>query len=254
MLDEVLITDDTLPGAYHKALWGLKHMGQIAPCADYNTLQKECSMTMVVRHPLQEPRISRLFVGGPYDLERYRREMLDGILDFEVDAGKWEYTYHARMANQIPFVIDELKRNPSSRRAVIDVRSPIDRISNEPACLQHLHFFIRNRELHLKVLFRSNDACKATFMNAFALICLQERIAKELGVEVGSYTHRANSFHCYEKDLPMLTHYCRRIADGNDLTYRYKGEWEELMADADEEIDEMVAKLRGDKDGEKESV
>ena len=72
-------------------------------------------------------------------------------------------------------------------------------------------------------------------MNAFALIMLQKRIANELGVKVGTYTHRANSFHCYKKDWDMLAGYVNRIYnadDEEDTTYEYIGDWDELMEDA----------------------
>ena len=80
--------------------------------------------------------------------------------------------------NQLQFIIDELRRNPDSRRAVIDIRDNSDDMySDDPACLQHIQFFIRDNKLHMKVLFRSNDACKAAFMNAFALIMIQKMVA-----------------------------------------------------------------------------
>lgn len=234
----------SLPGAYHRALFFLAEEGRVAPCPDYSTSQKELSMTMIVQHPLEEPMISRLFIGGYHELEQYRQEMLDGILDFEIAKGNWAYTYHDRIGYQYNFVIDELKRNPYSRRAVIDVRRHADMKLDDPACLQHIQYFIRDNKLHCKVLFRSNDACKATFMNAFALIMLQKRIADELGVEVGTYTHRANSFHCYEKDFALLDGYVQRINSGENLTYNYVGEWDELMEEAKADIAEKVERLR----------
>jgi thymidylate synthase len=201
-------------------------------------------MTFVVEEPLGEPLISKCFIGDPRSLEQYRQEMLDGILDFEVDAGNWHYTYHRRFENQIQFVIDELKRNPESRRAIMSIRDNEADMGNEsPACLQSIQYFIRGGQLHCKVLFRSNDAAKASFMNAFALIMLQKRFADELGVGVGSYTHRANSFHCYEKDWELLSAYAKRIAAG-DVTYDYHGDWDEQMEDAKAEIAETVRILR----------
>lgn len=190
--------------------------------------------------------ISRCFIGGSKELQQYVMEMLDGILDFEVEQGNWTYTYHQRMGDQVRFVIDELHRNPSSRRAVMSIRTPDDMGSDDPACLQHLQYFIRNGCLDCVVLFRSNDACKATFMNAFALIMLQKRIADALGVPVGRYVHRANSFHCYEKDFGLLDGYVYRIKN-NDLlsiTYNYEDDWDELMADEIPEIMAQVKELR----------
>lgn len=236
---------NNLPAAYHNALQKLWIHGQPVPCPDYNTAQKEITLTMVVEHPLEEPMISRLMIGGPRELEQYRQEILDGILDFEIERGNWAYTYHDRIAKQLPFVISELKRNPYSRRAVIVVRDwEVDSKNNDPACLQHIQYFVRDNKLHCKLMFRSNDACKATFMNAFALIMLQKKIADELGYEVGTYTHRANSFHCYAADYDLLEGYMERYMSGEDTTYDYVGEWDELMEEYKADIQKMTEELR----------
>lgn len=243
-MKEYLITRRTLPDAYHDALRALLRAGEESECPDWDTNQWELSMTMCVNEPLAEPMISKLFIGGYRELEQYRQEMLDGILDFEVEKGKWVYTYHQRMEKQVPFIIEELKRNPQSRRAVIVIRDwEVDSKSSDPACLQHIQYLVRDNKLHCKVTFRSNDACKATFMNAFALIMLQKRIADELGYEMGSYTHRANSFHCYEKDYDMLRGYVKRM-DSGDVTYDYVGDWEDLMEECKPEIAAMVEELK----------
>lgn len=233
---EYNVRGNNLPEAYHEALIALNDYGEVSDCKDWNTEQLELSMTMEVENPLEEPMISKCFIGGPSELQQYLMEMLDGILDFEVEKGNWVYTYHQRYADQYQFIIDELRRNPSSRRAVMMIWDKTkDDYSDEPPCFNHAQFFIRDNKLHMKVLFRSNDACKATFMNAFALIMLQKRIANELGVKVGTYTHRANSFHCYKKDWDMLAGYVNRIYnadDEEDTTYEYIGDWDELMEDA----------------------
>lgn len=245
-MNEIVVRNISLPKAYHQSLVMLNCFGEKTNCPDWNTTQKELSMTLIIEEPLREPMISKCFIGGFKELEQYRQEMLDGILDFEVERGNWAYTYHSRYAPQYKFIVEELKRNPDSRRAVMDIRAPEDMGSEEPACLQHIQYFIRNNKLHCKVLFRSNDACKATFMNAFALIMLQKRIADELDVEVGSYTHRANSFHCYERDYDLLNGYCKRITSlsPDEVTYNYIGEWDEFMEASKPEIAAMVEELK----------
>ena len=244
---ELFVKGASLPDAYHQALSALHENNEEMPCPDYDTRQKEASVTFVAEAPLSEPMISKLFIGDPRSLEQYRQEMLDGILDFEVARGNWEYTYHQRMEKQIPWLIGELQRNPDSRRAVITIRSEHDLSSGSPACLQLIQFLIRSGALHCKVVFRSNDATKAAFMNAFALVMLQKRIADTLGVAVGSYTHRANSFHVYERDYEMFDGYIRRINSGGELAYSYTDDWAELMEDAKPDIAAMVSKLLGDR-------
>ena len=238
-MKEVFVEGRTLPEAYHKALLALQD-APVIPCPDWNTEQKEVSMTYVVTEPMGEPMISRLFFGDPRSLEQYRQEMLEGIMDFEIERGNWVYTYHQRYASQYQFIIDELKRNPWSRRAVMDIRSPEDMGSDDPACWQHAQYFVREGALHCKILFRSNDACKASFMNAFALILLQKKIADALGLPMGSYTHRANSFHCYARDFDLLSGYIQRIERGDELEYEYEGDWDELMEEQRPAIAMMV--------------
>jgi thymidylate synthase len=241
---ELFVRGESLPDAYHRALLALHGENSEMPCPDYNTRQKEASVTFVAENALMEPMISKFFVGDPRSLEQYRQEMLDGILDFEVERGNWEYTYHRRMEAQIPWVVEELRRNPDSRRAAIVIRDGDDLSSDSPACLQHMHFLVRDGALHCKVLFRSNDATKAAFMNAFALVMLQKRIADGMGIMVGSYTHRANSFHVYERDYAMFDGFVQRIKAGDELAYCYVGDWDELMDDAKPDIAKMVEELK----------
>jgi thymidylate synthase len=242
-MHELFVTADTLPNAYHAALLALHDKHDVSAAPDYNTRQKEASLTFVVENPLAEPMISKFFIGDPKALEQYRQEMLDGILDFEVERGNWEYTYHLRMANQFDWILDELRRNPDSRRAIISVRDEEDLKSGNPACLQSVHYLLRNGKLHCKVLFRSNDATKAAYMNAFALVCLQKRFADALNVPVGSYTHRANSFHVYERDWAMFDGYVKRIKSDAETAFSYIGDWDELMDEAKPAIAEMAKKL-----------
>ena len=272
---EILVSGRSLPEAYHKALVELRNKGEIVDCPAWNTTCLETAMTIHVESPLAEPMISKCFIGGPAELQQYLMEMLDGILDFEIERGNWEYTYHDRMVNywgkdQIDFVIKELKEDPNSRRAVILIRNYRDIGSPDPACLQHIQYTIRNNKLNCYVLFRSNDACKASFMNMFALIMLQKKIADELGIKVGTYTHRANSFHCYQKDFELLNGYVKRISMCHyvspkytleidettglvtkvpkpsklDCTISYTDDWKEIMEDEIDIINAKVKKLR----------
>ncbi|MDP4092745.1 MAG: thymidylate synthase [Bacillota bacterium] len=243
---EIFVEGATLPEAYHKAISELYYKGEITECPDYNQKQKESSMTIFVENPLKEPVISRLFIGGFEELEQYRQEVLDGILDFRIGHG-WSYTYHSRIAEQLPFIYEELARNPYSRRAVVDIRdwkADTRKGNDSPACLQHMQFFIRDNKLHLKVMMRSNDAPEATFMNMFAFIMLQKRIADDLKLEMGTYTHRANSFHCYEKDFRLIEGYIKGIEGGSDITFDYEDFFKDLMEESRPNIDKKVEQVR----------
>lgn len=265
---EAICCGMTLPEAYHFALLTLHDHGINTDCPDWNTTQKELSMTMIVEEPLKEPMISMCIPCGPMELEQYREEILYGVMNAGVWMKKWDYTYNMRMRDwgvkpetniytgldQFRFVIEELERNPDSRRAVMDIRDNTqDMGSNDPACLQHIQFFIRDKKLHMKVLFRSNDAVKATFMNAFALICMQKEVLdtlrrKGMDISMGTYTHRANSFHAYERDFGVLEGYIRRIRGYYDGRFDspsayFSGDWENMMREARPKIQKKVDEL-----------
>ena len=256
-MKEILVESKSLAESYHAALLALHNQGEIITCNDWGQKQQEVSMTMVVQEPLAEPMISKLYIGGFRELQQYKMEVLDGILDFKIGEDTcWEYTYHDRMVNfpikdgnvnQIEFVISELRRNADSRRAVINIRdNSIDPFNDNPACLQHMQFLIRGGKLHCKVLMRSNDATKATFMNAFAFIMMQKQIAQALGVEVGTYTHRANSFHSYEKDFTLLQQYVDGInaGDTDSITYDYEDFYKDIMDESIPEIEQLVQTIK----------
>ena len=252
-MKEIFVQGKTLPDAYHKAILALHKDGDILTCNDWNQLQKEVSMTFEAQEPLAEPMISRLYIGGFHELQQYVMEVLDGILDFKIGDGNcWEYTYHDRLVNyqgrfnQIEFIIEELKRSFDSRRAVAVVRdNDVDPFNSHPACLQYIQCFIRGGKLQCKVLMRSNDAPEATFMNAFAFIMLQKYIASQVGVPMGSYVHRANSFHCYQKDFALLEQYADGITKKPvaDITYNYEEFYKGLMDESVPDIMKMVGGL-----------
>jgi len=248
-----LVEGNSLSEAYHNALLCLNENGIEYPCSDYNTNMREISLTFQVENALQEPMISRIYPGGFEELQQYVMEICNGILDFKLQDGKsWEYTYHDRFVKQLPFIIEELTRNPESRRAVINIRDfEVDSKTEHPSCLQSMLFYIRDGKLHMKVMMRSNDSIKASFMNAFAFIQLQVKIATELKVLVGSYSHTSFSYHVYERDYALLEKACDDIEfytcishTPEKLTYNYEDFYRELMEESIPDIYSKVNKLK----------
>jgi thymidylate synthase len=188
---------------------------------------KDCTMTLVVRDPLAEPMIHRDLPGGLEDLQEYVMEVLDGIKDHCVrdtaadeEDTRWEYTYHQRLFtysppgldrvyDQIEMMAEKLAKTPHTRRAqAITWKVWEDNYCYDPACLQSIWCRVLKGEdqdwyLNTNIRFRSNDAYKAAFMNMYAFIHLQQRIAKRinelsgLNVKLGRYVHHADSYHLY---------------------------------------------------------
>lgn len=244
----------TLPGAFHDTVCSFYAASTISNTPDWEAIPgqgrcQECSACIVVTSPTQEPAITRFGIFGPRELQQYEMEITEGILDFRIGHG-WDYTYHDRIAKYLPWIKQELTRNPFSRRAAIVIRSDDDLHSDSPACLQHIQFQVRpgveNNVLDMHVLFRSNDLLNATFMNMWGLTRLQLKLANELGISVGSYYHTVNNLHVYERDWARLDNYVKAIhgRQADDLTYSYKSDWQALMQSEIPSIMEMVEQLK----------
>lgn len=186
---------------------------------------KDATMVITVEEPLTEPMIHKDFPGGLEDLQEYVMEVLDGIKDHLVrnpddpHDTRWEYTYHERLfayeipglthaCDQIEQVAEKLVEAPHTRRAQAITWKPWeDNDCYDPPCLQSIWCRLTEDDtaayLNMNVRFRSNDAYKAAFMNIFALVQLQKRIAQRIAelsdrdVRIGRYVHMADSYHLY---------------------------------------------------------
>jgi thymidylate synthase len=219
---------------------------------------KDATMVITVTDPLREPMIHKDFPGGPEELQEYVMEVCEGIKDHLVrdprnpDDHRWEYTYHQRLFayeiptldpfDQIEIICQKLAVAPHTRRAqAITWKVWEDNECYDPACLQSLWCRITEAEgellLNLNVRFRSNDAYKAAFMNIFALVQLQQRIAARISeisgraVKLGRYCHLADSYHIYgsyfrEFQSRFLSSLQKRTFEQRTLRYE---DWREIM-------------------------
>lgn len=185
---------------------------------------KDATMIMTIADPLSEPMIHKDFPGGPEDLQEYVMEVCEGIKNHLIrdpndpEDTRWEYTYNQRLFtyevptfrpfDQIEMMCQKLAEVPYTRRAqAIIWKVWEDNSCYDPACLQSLWTRITKENgelvLNMNVRFRSNDAYKAAFMNIFALVQLQKRMAERISelsgkaVKVGRYCHMVDSYHIY---------------------------------------------------------
>jgi thymidylate synthase len=102
-------------------------------------------------------------------------------------------------------VKNELKNDPNSRRAIINInQGHKDYGDLDIPCTLNLQFLLRNKKLHLICQMRSNDLIFGTCNDIPFFTLLQELMSLELGVELGHYFHNANSLHVYEKHFEMI--------------------------------------------------
>lgn len=104
--------------------------------------------------------------------------------------------------DQLAHVVDLLRADPLSRRAVIAIYDPARDIpaGKDVPCNDFLQFQNRNGALHLTVTVRSNDVMWGwSGINAFEWSTLQEIVAHLLGIAVGTLTFNIGSLHLYDQ-------------------------------------------------------
>jgi thymidylate synthase len=125
---------------------------------------------------------------------------------------------------QWDYVVEELRRDPDSRRAIMHLRVPADSIDAtlDVPCTLALQFFIRNNKLHQVATMRSSDIIFGIAYDVPAFTIFQEILAGELGVDVGSYTHVSNSLHIYERHFDMAARILKRENVESSMAWSYR--------------------------------
>ena len=98
-----------------------------------------------------------------------------------------------------------LKADPNSRQAVIHIKEPNPEKTKDLPCTVALQYFIRDGKLYATTYMRSNDIWLGFPYDVFTFTCLQIKMAFELGVGIGSYTHIAGSLHLYSRNVQSTT-------------------------------------------------
>lgn len=193
-----LIKAPTLARAHELAVKYVMDHGTIVHTEDEELTVETDEICIEVRSPLEEPMLSPKSKFKLKFVQEYTDHLLHG------NTSEFEYDYHERlfewfgMTDQIQYIINTIKDNATSRRAIAITWEPTtDQIVPGVPCLQLVQCIRRSGKLHMKVVFRSNDVLSAMGSNMYALVMLQKYIADALEIPVGFYTHIALIPHIY---------------------------------------------------------
>ena len=111
-----------------------------------------------------------------------------------------------RRIDQVKKAIEIFKKDPTRRSVVMHTWIPmrdlekftLERKDTSSPCLLLIHPQLIEDKLHFFVVMKTNDLFNAWPGNAFAFTALQKYMAKEIGVEVGTYTHFSIAMQIYE--------------------------------------------------------
>jgi hypothetical protein len=127
------------------------------------------------------------------------------------------YGYRARShfgQDQLEEAVTLLRRDPTSRRAVILLWDATDLRTDSKDLPCNVAVFVKTRgdHLDLTVCNRSNDLYLGVPYNVVTFAILHQYIAARLNVNVGSQLHFTDSLHVYEKDREKII----KIVNRND--------------------------------------
>ncbi len=107
-----------------------------------------------------------------------------------------------RTIDQIAWVIDEIKRNPDSRRLVVSAWNPAD-VPNMalPPCHCLFQFAVLDGRLHCQLYQRSADVFLGVPFNIASYALLTHMIAQACGLEPGEFVHAFGDAHLYSNHL-----------------------------------------------------
>ncbi|MEP0545606.1 MAG: thymidylate synthase [Rhodothermales bacterium] len=146
---------------------------------------------------------------------RFPIPAVGAALDGEVFAGPDHPHVHAEVDgsysfDQVGYVIDELKRNPNSRRLVVSAWHPANAaVSKLPPC--HFTFVLNVQEaedgqqrLNCHLTQRSADLALGVPFNLACYALLTQAIAQQVGIEPGVFAHTLIDAHVYVNHVDGL--------------------------------------------------
>ncbi len=134
--------------------------------------------------------------------EKYATQLLNpDRMDFDYTYGERLNAWGTEVINQIEYVIEKLKSDPNTRRAVATTWDPRkDEVVDEVPCLNHFVFMAREDCLDLSVMIRSNDMYGAWLANVYALGELLTHVSERTNMDTGTVTTLSVNAHIYKHD------------------------------------------------------
>ena len=107
--------------------------------------------------------------------------------------------------DQIKYLINEIKTNPTSRRLIIDLWNPCDFDKTAlPPCVFMYQFFVSQGKLSCQLYQRSADSFPANHWNTTSCSLFIHMIAHVCGLQPDKLIHITGDTHIYEEHLEQV--------------------------------------------------
>jgi thymidylate synthase len=208
------IVEKSLFESWKKALKYIMDFGQDFKDHDDRVCREVMNFTVTVEEPESD-------IDKPIDMMQQfewiypSKEELSSIILNKEESAPYEFSYGPRIFNfqknkdQInDFVIPLLKKDASSRRAVVSVYNPStdsNIFSKNIPSIMFLHFKIKSDRLNMACFIRSNDIFIGWPGNIYQLFILQKFVADKLSVKTGSLTTVSCSAHIFHEHFEYIS-------------------------------------------------
>ena len=131
----------------------------------------------------------------------WKQMMIPGTNDVNSNYGYfWNYN------NQLVKVIDQLKRNKETRRAIIVhyILHEIDQYKYDTPCNDVLNFYIKDDKLHLSIFARSIDLVFGFCNDQYTFAKLMEHVSHKTGYPIGQMHWFITNLHVYPRHYEMF--------------------------------------------------
>lgn len=107
--------------------------------------------------------------------------------------------------DQLQFILDEIKKNPNSRRMMLSAWNPAE-IKNMalPPCHTLIQFYVADGKLSLQLYQRSADIFLGVPFNIASYALLLMMVAQVTGLEVGEFVHTLGDAHIYLNHVEQI--------------------------------------------------
>lgn len=107
--------------------------------------------------------------------------------------------------DQLKNVIEEIKKNPTSRRLIVNAWNPSE-INKMilPPCHSFFQFYVQNNKLSCQLYQRSADLFLGVPFNIASYALLTHMVAHECGLEVGEFVHTIGDAHIYINHIEQV--------------------------------------------------
>ena len=110
-----------------------------------------------------------------------------------------------RVIDQIKWVVDEIRKNPSSRRLIVSAWNPADIDDMAlPPCHTLFQFYVRDGKLSCQLYQRSADMFLGVPFNIASYALLTHMISNVCDLEVGEFIHTIGDAHIYNNHVDQV--------------------------------------------------